>query len=153
MFGSVEWKRSRSKAGRSICSGHFLLKAEGGCCLLYHAGNPGLKTDALSRNRAFDFYGFTEHLHLQSICFCCAYKNLDVTWTAWKRNPSNGYIYFKVYIKNSKDVQKDIRLYRFRLYWFMCTLYDMTNITELLCTQFVSGNNLSHSECYLWYIF
>lgn len=104
MLGSAEQNRCKGKADWSICLGQFLykVKRERECCLIHQVGNLGLKTDALSRNKAF--------------AFALPIKSEMWPGLGGMRHPSNGYIYFKVYIKKRKDTQKDIQLYRFRLY-------------------------------------
>lgn len=64
--------------------------------------NLGLKTDALSRNKALVFA-----LPVKAEIWC---------GQGGMRHPSTGYIYFKVNILKREDTEKDIQLYRFRLY-------------------------------------
>ena len=65
--------------------------------------NLGLKTDAMSRNR-------------QALVFALPVKAEIWYGQGGMRHPSTGYIYFKVYILKREDTEKDIQLYRFRLY-------------------------------------
>lgn len=61
----VLWSSTGPKARQAGASawGTFCSWQRGrGCCLVCHIGNLGLRTDALSRNRAFALYAFIEHL-------------------------------------------------------------------------------------------
>lgn len=76
LLGTVDQKRSKSKASWDMYLGHFLLKAkrekrgrEREFCFVHQVGNLGLRTDVLCKNRAFALDVFVEHLLFY------AYKN------------------------------------------------------------------------------
>lgn len=89
LLSSAEQNWAKGMTVCNTCLGHFQLKAKRERMPPFSSPfrKLGLRTDALSRNKAFAF----------------AVPVKTETWHGLQgmRNPSNGYIYFKVYIKKS----------------------------------------------------